>query len=141
MLIQPVRDGLAVRGVAYHQPAIFVARNDHVVDDTAALVADVAIAGLADHHVAQLTRAYLLQEFLSARSAKFQPAHMRNIEYRCGPARVQMFLDNAAIEQRHLPAGEVDHFCPELEMQLMEWRLKHCAITKLLLWAAAIPPI
>ena len=41
-------------------------------------------------------------------------------------SRVLMLLDDAAIHQRHRPAGEIHHLGPELDVHIMQGRLVQC---------------
>ena len=56
---------------------------------------------------------------------------MRDVEQTAAGACMQMFIDNAAIIERHFPAGEIDHFRTGRKMKIVKWRSQQHCVAKL----------
>ena len=50
---------------------------------------------------------------------------MRYVEHGASVAGVIVLLDDAAVSQRHPPAGELDELGAEGHVEVMQWRLIH----------------
>ncbi len=109
-----MRDDLGpVARVADDQEVLLVARNDHVVEHTALLVADVTVARSTDLELLDVSRADELQERLGVVSADEQTPHVRHVEDAAGGTRVQVFLLHAPVHDRHLPTTKINQTCPQ----------------------------
>src|SRR5262249_37777493 len=109
VLGQPADDLLAVGGVDDHRPAVGPAVDEHVVADAALRVADQPVAGLPVLHGGGVVAEDVVDQRQRVGPGERQPAHVADVEQPGGGADGGMFLDDAGVLDRHVPAGEVHH--------------------------------
>ena len=80
---------------------------NHVIHDPAAIVEQQIILGLGHFHACNVVGGNALAEFHGIRALNFDLAHVADVEQPRPAAHGQMLLDNAAILDRHFPAGEL----------------------------------
>ena len=126
-----MRDVLILAGSVHHHVEVITAIDDHqVIQDTAGVGGQQAIALHAHRQVDDIRRHQGLQRRLHILATQDQLPHVRDIEQPCLGARVFMLLlDAKRVLHGHGIAGELDHPGPLLDMQVMKGGLletRHC---------------
>ncbi len=62
-----------------------------------------------------------LEERESVFAGEFEAAHVGDVEDGGVGAGVFVLRDDAAVEEGHFPAGEVDHFRAGCDVEIVEW--------------------
>ena len=120
---QPGAVLVVVGGVDHHQEFVHRAPVDQrVVDDIGIRVEEVGIERFARMQRADRVGADRVQEGSRIRAFHLVDAHVRNVEQPGGLAGGQVLFHHRRVPDRHLPAGERDHFCAQRFVDFVERR-------------------
>ncbi|OPZ77851.1 MAG: hypothetical protein BWY77_01620 [bacterium ADurb.Bin431] len=97
-----------IGGIDDHQIVVGEAVDEQIVDDAPLRVAHRRILHLTDVHLADIVDGDLLQKGLGIGSLDNEFAHMGDVEEADGGADPAMLLDDAAVLDGHIIAGELD---------------------------------
>ena len=94
--------------------------HDHVVHDRAALVAEEAVARLADRESGDVARDEALDVRPRAFPGEKEFAHVREVEEARARPHGPVLDDDAVVLDRHLVSGERDHLRAERDVPVIE---------------------
>ena len=113
-------------GIHHHTVTKVGEVDDQVIHHAALLVEHAAVQRLTDVLQAlDVIGQQVLQIALGLMAADIHNGHVRHIKHPALAAHLMVFLDLRTIVQRHVPTAEVDHFCPQSEVQV----IKRCALS------------
>jgi len=56
-------------------------------------------------------------------AGELEPTHVAHVEEAHRASAPAVLVQDAAVGERHVPAGEVDHLCAQLPVSSVQWRL------------------
>ena len=105
----PRHDLGTIRCVHDHAKPVRPPVDQHIVQNAAALVADQSISDLALLHRRGVVGENPLDQVQRVRPLEPQPAHVTDVKNPRRRSDRLMFLNDAAVLNRHVPAGEIDY--------------------------------
>ena len=91
-----------------------------VVDKTAVFVEQAEYCAWPMLQPRRIVGGDVIDELESLRTAHLDFAHVADIEQAHRPADGVVFVENAGILHRHVPAAEIYHLCPALPVSSIE---------------------
>ena len=111
---------IEVGGVDHQQVVIAAIVDDQVVDDPTIGIAHRAVLGLVDGDLGGVIDGEAVDHLQGPGAAQDDLPHVRHIEDAHGGAHPPVLLQDAAVLDRHLKAGKIDHLGAQAHVFLVE---------------------